>query len=395
MIKFWHVLWYTYLKTVKSKAFIFSTIITCILILSLTNTNQEAAKEVRENVYSVGILNEWGEEDVFDNRKIKGKKVKSEEEAIVLIKKREIDAFVHLYMKDGERKVLFKALQLMNTELISLVKNDVQTYKEKNMLKNYGMKSEHIEEMKKEIKVETKALEKQAKSEEEIQQSSLIVFFMLLLIYATVVFYGSSIAVEVASEKSSRMMEILISSVEPVKQMYGKIIGIAFVGMTQYGIFFLFAAGIFKNSEVRIDAVPKETFFFAVLFFILGYFLYAAIMAMMGSLVSRIEEVHQAISPINIVVITGFILSIVGLADPTSTIVTVSSFIPFFTPMIMFLRIAIIEVPMWQILTSIVGMMVSILLFSLLAAKIYRGGVLLYGKISWKMIIKALKIQKK
>src|SRR5699024_9460622 len=196
------------------------------------------------------------------------------------------------------------------------------------------------------------------------------------------------------------------SSAHPVVHMFAKIIGIGLLGLTQL-LIFLTASYVFILSKQDIvsdiasevfgfDSFSISIYLYAIVFFILGYFLYATIAAMLGSLVSRVEDVQNLIMPMVILIMIAFFIAIFGLAAPDATFITITSFIPFFTPMIMFLRVGMLDVPMWEIVLSISILVATIMFFAVLGARIYRGGVLMYGPSrSLKDIKRALQLTKK
>ncbi|WP_338379139.1 ABC transporter permease, partial [Enterococcus faecium] len=135
---------------------------------------------------------------------------------------------------------------------------------------------------------------------------------------------------------------------------------------------------------------------YGVIFFILGYFLYATLAAFLGSLVSRIEDVQQMITPMTLLVVAGFMIAMFGLGQPEVGFITATSFIPFFTPMIMFLRVGMLNIPFWVVGLSIGLLVATIILLAVFGARVYRGGVLMYGKsTSFKDIKTALQLTKK
>ena len=134
---------------------------------------------------------------------------------------------------------------------------------------------------------------------------------------------------------------------------------------------------------------------YAVLLFILGYFLYATIAALLGSLVSRLEDVQQMMTPLTLLVMIGFFISMYGLGNPESPFITATSYVPFFTPMILFVRISLLSIPAWEIALGFGVLVAAILLFGIIGARIYKGGVLMYGKSnSLKDMRKALELSK-
>lgn len=131
---------------------------------------------------------------------------------------------------------------------------------------------------------------------------------------------------------------------------------------------------VFGFSEVKIS-----TFLFAILFFLLGYFLYAVLAALLGSLVSRTEDVQQLMLPMMILIIISSFIAFSGISMPQATFVTVASYIPFFAPLVMFLRVGMLDLPLWEPLLSIAIMLVTIGILGWFGARVYKGGVLMYG----------------
>ena len=142
--------------------------------------------------------------------------------------------------------------------------------------------------------------------------------------------------------------------------------------------------------------IPASTIVYAVIFFILGYFLYATLAAFLGSLVSRIEDVQQMITPMTMLVVAGFMIAMFGLNQPDTTFITVTSYIPFFTPMLMFMRVGMLTLPVWEPILGIIILVITIAILAIFGAKVYSGGVLMYGKSnSFKDIKRALQLTKK
>jgi ABC-2 type transport system permease protein len=249
------------------------------------------------------------------------------------------------------------------------------------------------------------ALKDNAKTQEELSEARGLVYVLLFVIYFAVIMYANMIAMEVATEKSSRVMEILISSVSPIKQMFGKILGIGLLSLTQLvlllGVGYFFVKRNLESMEggffefLGFQNIPLSTIIYAVVFFILGYFLYATLAALLGSLVSRIEDVQQMITPMTFVVVAGFMIAMFGLNQPDTAFITITSYIPFFTPMLMFMRVGMLTLPAWEPILGILILIVSIVLLAVFGARVYKGGVLMYGKSnSFKDIKKALQLTK-
>jgi ABC-2 type transport system permease protein len=215
---------------------------------------------------------------------------------------------------------------------------------------------------------------------------------------------GNMIAAEVTAEKSSRIMEILITSVSPLSQMFGKVIGMLLVGLSQIVIFIAAVvvnmslphnAAIFQQYNIDLTQIDPMLLVYGLLFYILGYFLFAVLFAAVGSMVSRTEELGQAVMPITIISLIAFYISMFSIGTPDTMLVKVASFVPFTSPTAMILRVGLGQVAYWEIWLSIAILLVSIFICGWISAKIYRTGVLMYGKRpSWKELRKAMKAYK-
>lgn len=231
-----------------------------------------------------------------------------------------------------------------------------------------------------------------------------LVYVLIILFFMTIMMTGNMISAEVTAEKSSRIMEILITSVSPLAQMFGKILGMFLIGLLQIAVFAVVIAvnlslpynqPVLANLDLNLSDIRVEVLVLGLVFYVLGYFLYATLFAAIGSLVSRTEELGQAVMPITMLSLAAFYIGIFSLSTPNSLLMKVSSFIPFVSPVSMIVRVGIGEPPVWEIAVSLVVLAVAIFLFGWLSAKIYRTGVLLYGKRpTFKELRKAMKAYK-
>ncbi|SDS38491.1 ABC-2 type transport system permease protein [Paenibacillaceae bacterium GAS479] len=216
-----------------------------------------------------------------------------------------------------------------------------------------------------------------------------LVYGMLFLLFMTIMATGTVIASEVTTEKSSRIMEVLITSVSPLNSMFGKIFGMFLVGLLQIAIYVgtvFINVNIPTNKEalgnmnINLSDVSSDLLIVALLFYLTGFFLYATLYAAVGSIVSRTEDLGQAVMPLTFLSLGGFYLGMFNLTNPDSMLVKVTSFIPFLSPYVMVVRTGVGNVEYWEIGVSLLIMLVSIYLLGWLSAKIYRTGVLMYGK---------------
>ncbi len=221
-------------------------------------------------------------------------------------------------------------------------------------------------------------------------QSFFYTYILMFLLYFAVLVYGQYVAQGVAVEKSSRTMEMLITHADPVSLMFGKILGAGAAGFTQLILILGAAVGFYSiNKEYWQDNMIVNSIFdmplklvaFTVLFFSLGFLIYSFMYGALASLASRLEDVSTLTMPVTFVMIFAFMLTIFSmLSNVDSPLMKVASFFPLTSPMAMFTRIAMGNVPWYQILISVAILIASTVLIGYLAAAIYRIGVLMYGK---------------
>ncbi|MBE0460349.1 MAG: ABC transporter permease [Candidatus Aminicenantes bacterium] len=258
-------------------------------------------------------------------------------------------------------------------------------------LKKEGLDPQKIADYMRRVRLKTIKVTKKG-VEEDTGGTFIISYFLVLILYMSLFFYGAIILRGVLEEKTSRVVEIILSSLRPFQLMLGKILGIAAVGFTQYIIWALFgltasqySGSIIKSMvssavTLKIPTIPAYIFVYFVLFFILGYFLYGTIYAAVGSMVNSEKEAQQLLFPVSMFLIIPILLMMYVIRSPNSTFSVVLSLIPFFAPILMLLRICILLPPFIQIAGSIVFLVLAVLLMVWIAAKIYRVGILMYGK---------------
>lgn len=218
-------------------------------------------------------------------------------------------------------------------------------------------------------------------------QTVLLALFMFISIFLTILLYGHSVMQGVLEEKQSRIVEVMLSSVKPFSMMIGKIIGIGLVGLTQYLIWVLSALALTTyglslagRGLVRLHVFTGWILVYFVIYFILGYFLFATLFAIVGSIASRPEDAHQLQYPVTILLAIPALMFWMIIRDPNGAAQVALSLVPFFAPTLMMMRIAVVEPPLWQIVLSMLLMILTTLAGVWVAAKIYRVGILMTGK---------------
>jgi ABC-2 type transport system permease protein len=258
-------------------------------------------------------------------------------------------------------------------------------------LKGEGLDPEKIGQYMKPVRLDTKKVTTRG-VERDTGGTFMISFVLVLILYMTVIFYGQIILRGVIEEKSSRVVEIVLSSLRPFQLMAGKILGIAAVGFTQYAIWTLFGIAATRYSGNMISrffpaaanfpmpTIPSYIFVYFVIFFILGYFLYGTMYAGIGSMVNNEKEAQQLVMPVTMFLVIPIMLMMFVIKSPDSSVSVILSLIPFFAPILMLLRISVLLPPFPQIAASIVLLILTTVLMIWISAKIYRVGILMYGK---------------
>ena len=215
-------------------------------------------------------------------------------------------------------------------------------------------------------------------------------YIMIFALYMVILLYGQMVATNVATEKSSRAMEVLITSAKPTSMMFGKVIASCLAGLIQLVAVFG-SALVFYNlnksywgGNMIIDSIfniPTELFVYMLVFFILGFLIYAFMFGAVGSTASKLEDINTSVMPITLLFIIAFIVVVTSMSSGNidNTLMTVCSYIPFTSPMAMFTRICMSTVPLYEILISIAILIGSTVGIGVISAKIYRVGVLMYG----------------
>jgi ABC-2 type transport system permease protein len=207
-----------------------------------------------------------------------------------------------------------------------------------------------------------------------------------VLLFMSLIGYGSAVAQGVVEEKSSRVVELLLSTIKPLHLLAGKVLGLGAVGLLQ--LLILGAIGVVVGSFTGLLSAPSAAgtaLVAAVIWYLLGFFLYASVYAAAGSMVSRQEELQSLVAPIMFPLLMPFIFAVSVLpGDPRNTLATILSFVPFFSPTLMPARQALGVAPWWQVLIAILLTVATIVAVVGVAARIYRNSVLRTGaRVSW------------
>lgn len=408
MRKIWLIIKREYMTRVRTKGFIIGTIIVPLIglgsiLLVVFLVGHTASRSLR-----LVIMDNSGSLAPTIVRQLDGKLADGEPQFVVeqvishakspeavqqdlrtRINREQLDAYL-LIPRDLEQPFELHMRNPDNFGLIGPLSNSVDQAVISSRLAQRGV---HLDDMQSILKGTDLKLLKVSETGESVEkgQGIAVAVALVVLLYTALLMYGIITMRSVIEEKTTRTMEVLIASVRPFELLTGKILGVAAVAFTQFGIWMastalLFSYGVLatwgmtRNSPLAGVHVPISLIVYAALFFVCGYFLYSSMFAAIGSACSNEQDAQQlqwlAMAPLVFcMIIYGVILN-----DPTSHTAVILSEIPFFAPVLMALRVSLQTPPAWQIALSVVLLVLTTVAVMYGAAKIYRVGVLMYGK---------------
>ncbi|HEV2424008.1 MAG TPA: ABC transporter permease [Terriglobia bacterium] len=408
MHKLWLVIKREYLTRVRTKGFVITTIIVPvltvgILVLQIVTATRQAGHTLR-----IAVLDEAGGLGSAVARDLSGRLPSGQPEFQVVqvlenppagtrenVRARvlggELDAFLVLPASLGEGKASaeFHTRNPGEVTISRELNHDVSNAVIGQRLQARGVDIRDVAQVVK--GVDLKVIKVGTGGDREEQGQTIVLAIVVgMLLYTTLIIYGVATMRSVMEEKTTRVIEVLVASTRPFYLLVGKIMGVAAVGLTQYAIWvtagaLVTAYGAAVASMAHAGALPSLHLSWSMLactmiFFLMGYLLYASLYAAVGAMVSSDQEAQQAQMPVTMLIVAAVVLFNVIIRDPNSSLSTTLSMIPFFAPILMLLRIALQTPPLWQI-----GLCLGILALStagivFVAARIYRVGILMYGK---------------
>jgi len=427
-----------YLTRVKKRSFIVMTLLAPVLMAALM-------------VIPIVIATMGDKEDkriaVIDQSTMFGNVLKNTEHMkFEFITKSSVAQMKDSLVKQGYYALLvipdsvdFRKIQMFSEkqptmDVKSHISNAIEKEVERKKLKEKGINLSFLDSIKPDVKIETIKLKKGGKEEKSSTEIAMAIGFIgAFLIYMFVFVYGAQVMRGVIEEKTSRIVEVMISSVKPFQLMMGKIVGIAMVALTQFVLWIVLTMAIFttvqtlvmpkdfasRQQEItknlgqnatmeQVKSIENEDsvevifayiqnlhwgliIFCFVFYFIGGYLLYASLFAAIGSAVDSESDTQQFMLPISLPLILAFVMAQSIIQNPEGAVAFWFSMIPFTSPIIMLVRLPF-DVPMWQLALSMGLLVLTFIGSTWMAAKIYRTGILMYGKkVNYKELWKWLR----
>ena len=399
MRNIWLVIQREYLEKVRTKAFIFTTMfIPAVMGLSIFLPTKMATMKSSKVTHIVVVVSSQASGDAIRSQltersnDIGGKyavdtdltATDAERAALsAKVKDGELDGF--LWATDdalAARSVTYTARNVSDFFEGAVLQTAVTMARMQSRLSAHGIGPAETKDLLQKVEVKIETGEKKASGEFMF----IFTFILGAMLFTTVLVYGMTVMRSVLEEKNSRVMEVLLSALTPKELMAGKIIGVAAVGLTQIAIwaalgavlggpYALAASQVFKGVSIP----PAALIFFGV-FFLLGYLLYSSMYAALGALVSTDQEGQQLQIVVMGPLLFAYLMMFGVLRQPNSLLSLWLSLVPFFAPLLMYMRIMVQPPPAWQIAVSIALMLATIYGMVSLCARIYRIGILMYGK---------------
>lgn len=424
-MKMWTIIKKEYRQIVKKKSFVISTLITPVLmaafiflpmlltkvgreektieVLDFSGMIQEQFVERSESSIEASILklkftpakDTRGSEK--QNDLIKAYEAELEKmnldanlELLPEYKNRILDKKINgliLISKDikATRIAYFCALNISDFGTNKYITSTVQKILSEKLLIEQNIEPKIVEEAIQDIRLNTFKVKKEGTTRSTSGMEYMMSIFMLTILFSIIMAYGQLIMRGVIEEKNNRIVEVLISSTNVPTLFYGKIIGIGLAGLTQVAFWFIMGAVLVIQPFFKIDTrvvnflTPEVALYFFI-FFVIGYFMYSILYSVVGASVNTDQEAQQFATPITYLLFIPFIIGVIVTQNPNTPFVVISSMFPLFTPTLMFMRISVAIPSLLQIITSMIMSILFTFFLAWLGAKIFRVGILMYGK---------------
>lgn len=401
-----------FLEKVKTKTFIISLIITPLLIISFSVLPSILFRQDYNNVQVIGIIDNTNK--YFHNIEEELQKyiLPDGQNKYVLINLTQNNQNLEAMKKLADRKVLenllegyliiqlkendsilaeYRSDKFRDTEIVSRLEETLNSVRIERILESEGMESTII------TQIQDRTLIQQNKIEEEgrVSESDFLTTFFLsivfiLLLMMMVIYSGQLLVRSMIEEKSSRLIEILVSSSTPDELLAGKVLGLSLLGLTQIVIWVLIGLGLAGSALVPLTAFKNVLPM--LIYFILGFLFYTTLFVGIGSTVNTEQQAQQITTYLSLILMLPVVIAMPVIQNPNFIVTKIFSYIPLTIPTIMVLRLNVQNVSIFEIVLTILILALSIVVVTKLSAKVFRIGILSYGnKLSLKEIMNWLK----
>lgn len=300
---------------------------------------------------------------------------------------KELDGYLLIESGKDEPGITYSSASKGDIATKGLINSALRRVLTRERLEHRGMKRDEIDALLKTPVMETETVSNGKSAKSDTQSGFFAAYGLFFLMYFMVMLHGINVASSVVEEKTSRVFEVMLAAVKPADMMGGKILGVGAVGLTQVAIWIgCLAAIMFTPIMASMGAggfklqLSVQQLAFFVIYFVLGFLLYSAIAAAIGAMVSSEQELRQLNMLIAMPMAINTVVLVPIITAPNSMLSRVLSFIPTSTPLLMFMRMSVGGVGPVELALSVLDLLVAIAIVVWFAAKIYRVGILMYGK---------------
>lgn len=399
MSKFWATFSLTYKNKVKAKSFMIFTAVVIILMLGASNINK-IIDLFDDGPDKVGVVS--SNDEIYKVIKSQGNQLDegakfnkvSEKQARSQVESEKLDKAYIIKLNDNQKlsgKILSEdTVSEQDKQKFKATLSTIQTQFVANSL---DLSQGELKQLQAQSDVSSEVIANNAKSSNlsEAQKgfNTAIVYLGIMLMFFIIFNYASQVAMEIATEKTSRVIEMIITSVSPVTHLFAKMAGVIAVALTQISIFVIVGVICFLTFDISdmlqgFKVEPNElTLQLAVVGFvslIIGIFSYIILASILGSITSRIEDINQALMPMTLVSMIAFYISLFSVMNPDTLLVKIVSFIPLMSPFVMFVRASTPDVATWEIAVSVGLSVITIFVLLWIAVRSYKDTILSFDK---------------
>ncbi|WP_108668364.1 ABC transporter permease [Euzebya rosea] len=286
------------------------------------------------------------------------------------------DGEVELVLVDGTAILRESSSAFSNDDLEQRVQEAAATLALQDRLDGSGVELAEITSVLSSQPLEVRTVQGVADAAQD-EARSLIAYAGMMMLYLAILIFGAWTLQGVTEEKSSRVVEVLLATVEPWQLLAGKVIGIGLLGLAQFGITVAWAMTLIRvTGALNLPVIPVDSAVTLVVWFVLGFALYSTMFATAGALVGRSEDAQSVAFPVSMTAIVGFFVSFQALSEPAGVLARVTTFVPFMSPFVVPIRVAFQEITVWEQLLAVAVTAGLVVVLIRIAARVYAGGAL-------------------
>lgn len=388
-----------YLEKVKTKAFIISLIITPIIIVSITILPSIIFRDESPNTEMIGILDTSGQYFDFLREEMEKYELPDGQKNYVILNfyqpgnsfeemtsdadknvfNKIIDGYLVIGSSDGDSITAeFRSNQIGNFKIVGRLEEALHNFRMKQVFEQEGIRTNILDQIQGKTFVQQKKISKDGKiSDMDFFTTFFLSIVFVLLLMMMVVYSGQMLVRSLIEEKSSRLIEMLISSSTPDELLTGKILGLSMLGLTQMMIWILIGISLTASSLIPVSAF--KNLIPILIFFILGFLFYSSLFVGIGSTVNTEQEAQHITTYLSLILMLPIVIAMPSIQNPDFLLTKIFSYIPLTIPTVMILRLNVEDVSNIEILITLGILIISTFIVTKISAKVFRIGILSYG----------------